>query len=303
MKHLAKTLMIALAALAALALAAAAQAEDIPLWVGSTQVTSANKDFSSDNDAYIVGLTVTAVNYESVYDATAHYGGGTPSITEGTTLVYSTDGGSSWSETAPSITNVGKVSYRVKASNPNYADAEANGTLTVKPAANPVQVNDTATVKVGGNSIDLKENISSAEGGLSFTIDSYTASCNLTASGVLTSGQETGTCTVKVNVNGNGNYESASGTITVTIVGKDTGALADVTQDDVIYGDTLPDPSYVKPVSGGMETFIYSGTNTAGTTYGPTVDKPTEAGRYVVAVTYETHDSIYSGSASFSINP
>ena len=91
------------------------------------------------------GLTVTAVNYNGVYDAAAHEGGGTPSI-EGATLQYRVKGEDGefgeWSTTVPSITNVGKVEYEVKASLANYADATASGTLTVTPKAVTVTADD-----------------------------------------------------------------------------------------------------------------------------------------------------------------
>ena len=87
-------------------------------------------------------MTVEAVDYEGVYDAEDHDGGATPSVTEGTTLQYSTDGGTTWSDTAPSITDVGEVTYTVKATNPNYEDATDEGTLTVTPASVTVTADD-----------------------------------------------------------------------------------------------------------------------------------------------------------------
>ena len=79
-------------------------------------------------------MTVTAVDYEGVYDAQNHAGGATASVTEGTTIQYSTDNGTTWTGEVPSITNVGTVNYIVKATNPNYEDATDAGTLTVTKA-------------------------------------------------------------------------------------------------------------------------------------------------------------------------
>jgi uncharacterized repeat protein (TIGR02543 family) len=95
-------------------------------------------------------------------------------------------------------------------------------------------------------------------------------------------------------------YVVALDTSGEAMLGKRHGTL-DVTQEGVTYGETLPDPVYERPVAGGAETVLYSGTNTLGTAYGPTVDKPTEAGGYTVDVTYETEDTIYTGGASFTI--
>ena len=95
--------------------------ENITVRVGKLTITPAT------------GLTVNAVDYEGVYDGNAHPGGGTANITEGTTYTYSTDGGTTWSSTIPSITDVGEMEYMVKASNKNYQDATDTGTLKVNP--------------------------------------------------------------------------------------------------------------------------------------------------------------------------
>ena len=77
-------------------------------------------------------MTVTPINYSDVYDGKTHNGGGTATIADAT-LTYSTDGGTTWTSTVPSITNIGTVKYQVKATHKNYADATATGTLTVTP--------------------------------------------------------------------------------------------------------------------------------------------------------------------------
>ena len=84
---------------------------------------------------------------------------------------------------------------------------------------------------------------------------------------------------------------------------KDTAELK-VTQEGISYGSgDLPDPSYDKP-TGGTETLSYTGTlRRDGSQYGPTIDKPTEAGSYKVSVRCETEETIYSGSADFTIAP
>ena len=52
----------------------------------------------------------------------------------GSTLLYSTDG-QSWSETKPTLTNVGSLTIYVKATNPNYEDsAVVSATVQVTPA-------------------------------------------------------------------------------------------------------------------------------------------------------------------------
>ena len=80
-------------------------------------------------------MTVEAVDYSGTYDGEAHNGGATPSVTEGTTLQYSTDNGATWTAAVPSVKDVGTVSYTVKATNPNYEDATDDGTLEVTPVS------------------------------------------------------------------------------------------------------------------------------------------------------------------------
>ena len=80
------------------------------------------------------GLTVTGTDYTGVYDGVSHGTAATASVTAGTTVSYSTDGGKTWTDTYPTITNVGTVNVTVKAENDNYETATASYTLTVNPA-------------------------------------------------------------------------------------------------------------------------------------------------------------------------
>ena len=99
------------------------------------------------------------------------------------------------------------------------------------------------------------------------------------------------------------NYISYDIYIDLEVEEKDTAELK-VTQEGITYGSgALPDPSYDKP-AGSTETLSYTGTRRRdGSQYGPTVDKPTEAGSYKVSVRCETDETIYSGSADFTIAP
>ena len=80
------------------------------------------------------GLTVSGTGYTGTYDANTHGTAATASVKEGTTVSYSTDGGKTWTDTYPTITNVGTVTVMVKAENDNYETATASYTLTVNPA-------------------------------------------------------------------------------------------------------------------------------------------------------------------------
>ena len=76
-------------------------------------------------------MTIGAVDYEDIYDGQSHEGGVTGDVPEGSVIVYSTDGGQTWSTEVPSITDVGTEDYIVMVTNSNYFDATAEGTLTV----------------------------------------------------------------------------------------------------------------------------------------------------------------------------
>ena len=65
---------------------------------------------------------LTGKDAEKVYDGQPLSGGATASVKEGTTITYSTDDGKTWSETLPSITNVGTLNVKAKAENKNYKD-------------------------------------------------------------------------------------------------------------------------------------------------------------------------------------
>ena len=77
--------------------------------------------------------TLTVVGYDGVYDAQTHAVTVTPSVTEGTIIIYSIDG-MAWTDTLPTITDVGEVRVKVRAENPNYTPLEEGAILTVTPA-------------------------------------------------------------------------------------------------------------------------------------------------------------------------
>ena len=89
---------------------------------------------------------LTGKNAEKVYDSKPLSGGAKATVTEGTTITYSTDGGKTWSETLPSITNVGTLNVKAKAVNKNYEDATVEYTLKVTRKAVTVTANDKTKV-------------------------------------------------------------------------------------------------------------------------------------------------------------
>ncbi len=89
-------------------------------------------------------LTVIGHNYNMPYDGQEHGSAAEPSVTEGTTVEYSTDGGKTWSAEVPVVKDVADVTVTVRATNPNYSDAETTYTLKVSRRAYTVST-DTET--------------------------------------------------------------------------------------------------------------------------------------------------------------
>ena len=84
------------------------------------------------------GLTVTYTDpTEKEYDGTALGTAAKAKLSDGTvpagtTVSYSTDGGTTWSETVPTYSEAGSYSVQVRATNPNYSDtATCSYTLTL----------------------------------------------------------------------------------------------------------------------------------------------------------------------------
>ena len=100
---------------------------------GNYKVTYKNGDFEiTKAEKMTLTPELTGKDAEKVYDGQPLSGGATASVKEGTTITYSTDDGKTWSETLPSITNVGTLNVKVKAENKNYKDVTVDYTLTVK---------------------------------------------------------------------------------------------------------------------------------------------------------------------------
>lgn len=126
---------------------------------------------------------LTGKDAEKVYDGQPLSGGATASVKEGTTITYSTDGGKTWSETLPSITDVGTLKVKAKAENKNYEDATVEYTLKVTRKAVTVKADNkskvfgekdpelTATVTgtIGKDTVDYKLSRDAGE-----DVDTYT---------------------------------------------------------------------------------------------------------------------------------
>jgi len=199
------------------------------------------------------------------------------------------------------------VTFRVSEGD-NYTAAEGlvYGTLTVNQVDRPTTTTN-AVVILGGNEINL-DNYVSTEGfpAKTYEIVGEDHGCSI-SNGVFTSGSEACTVTVQVTLEGNKNYKDTVKTFTVTVTDKNA-ALLTVTQPDVeySYGEEIGNLSPEFTGEEGAEvsqTMVYAGTLWNGSSYASSETKPTQAGTYTVTVTYESEDTIYTGSTTFKINP
>nr|WP_320025573.1 MBG domain-containing protein [uncultured Acetobacterium sp.] len=115
--------------------------------VGTYAITAAVKAEENPNYSITVtenslsitpatGNVATAPAVTAVYDGKGHVLTPGASI-EGSTPMYSVNGGTTWTETAPSYTDVGVYPVLVKVTNPNYADSpavESSISITKAPA-------------------------------------------------------------------------------------------------------------------------------------------------------------------------
>ena len=103
-------------------------------------------------------------------------------------------------------------------------------------------------------------------------------------------------CTITVLANDK-HYQNLQIEVQLTVRNKDAKPLG-VTMDGFTYGGSAGTPSYTAPEGTLTTSVTYAkkdGTNLTGI--------PAEAGDYTVTVVCETKDTIYSGSADYTINP
>lgn len=155
-------------------------------------------------------LTVSASGYTGTYDGGSHSGTVTPSLA-GATIQYSTDNGETWTANEPTITNVGTITVKVKATLEGYLPAENTYALEVTPKDVTVKADD-KHVTVGASAPEYTATVTG-------TIDddtvSYTLSCNKYDPETAKAGDE-----FTITANGNtdqGNYtvEFVNGTLYV----------------------------------------------------------------------------------------
>ena len=179
-----------------------------------------------------------------VYDGNPLTGGAKASVTEGTTITYSTDGGTTWTTEVPSITNVGTLDITAKAENPNYTPVETTYTLTV--TQRPVTVTADAKSKTYG---DADPELTATK---ESTVGDDTVDYELTRE----PGENVGTYLIHVTGEASqGNYSVTFEDGTLTITKADTLEIeAELTGEDAskVYDG--------EPLTGGATASVTEGT-------------------------------------------
>ena len=99
---------------------------------GNYEVTYKNGKLTiTKAEKFELHAALSAESRKKTYDGNKLEGAATATVTEGTTISYSVDGGETWSETLPSITDVGTLNVKAKAENKNYKDVTVDYTLKV----------------------------------------------------------------------------------------------------------------------------------------------------------------------------
>jgi len=260
---------------------------------------------------------LTGKDAEKVYDSKPLSGGAKASVKEGTKITYSTDGGETWSETLPSITDVGTLNVKAKAENKNYKDVTVDYTLKVTRKAVTVTADNKSKV-FGEKDPELTATVTGTIG--KDTVD-YTLSRK--------AGEDVGKYTITASgkaEQGNYSVTYATGTLTITSQSIDpgtdpekpnpdyTGAKVNSPSDEVYDGNehkwipTVTDKADKKLEAGKDYTVEYSTKNfkdvgtidvtiTGKGNYTGTVKRSYKVTPKEYTVTTESATKTYSGTA------
>ena len=236
---------------------------------GNYTVTYVNADFEIVKAGT---MTITGTDYTGDYDGAAHGAAAVCNVTDGTTITYSTDGGTTYTANAPTIINVGTTTVDVLAVNANYTDAHAQYTLTVNAKAVTVTANP-ATKQAG-----------EADPTFTATVDGLVGSDTISYTISRTAGETAGTYPITVTGDASqGNYAVTyvNSTLTITALPSVTISYADG------QGNTYGADTAYAPVT------ITQGTQTDTTAY-VTISstEPTRTGYFFAGWSYG--DTIYA---------
>ncbi len=200
-------------------------------------------------------------------------------------------------------TNAGTYTIYLK---PTQQSSHYTGTAqakwTIAQADNPIR-GSSVSVAMGGSTFDLSTAVRNAQGTVTYAITSADAlGCSVDRNtGAFTSGNTTGTVTVRVyaTTNSYSNYKSGSADVTVTIKNKATVSITEGAALAKLLGDrdfTLH--AAVTGASGGTWTWSSNDTSVAAVTSAGTV-YIRKTGTAVITARYE--DATHVGTASLTL--
>ena len=241
---------------------------------------------------------VDALGYTGTYDAGAHGGTATTNGIGTTTVEYSTDGGNTWTTTAPTITDAGEATVKVRATNPNYSNtATAEYTLKVNQAS--ISASNSATVTYTGS----EQRLDAADG----TVSGVVSGEKLTLSGAVVSGTEQGTYSTLpaytwsvAKADGSDSSKNYTLTASATLVIEPAGNLTVNAQSvDVTYDGQAHGTAATTNASTGTTTLTYYVDGAAeGTTEFPTF---TNAGEHTVRAVASNPNYSNAPEATYTI--
>ena len=192
----------------------------------------------------------------------------------------------------------------------DYAKTTASYALTVNKGTQTITVPDDKTIIKNGVAVDISDWArvagvanGAAPGALSYALNSTYAGVTLSDGKNLTvdSSATATSITIKVTAAEKEDYyNKATETFDVTVSAKGSATLT-VTQDGWTYGDDTKSPSYTKPVDTIDDTIEVTYAVKGSGVF--SASAPNNAGNYTVKVVLETADTVYSGTADFTISP
>ena len=281
------------------------------------QVPTPTKEHYTFDGWYTAESGGTLLSLDTVYtdSSSKYYARWTenPALTGTATITGTAKFGQTLTASLESGNNTGTLSYQWKrdgsdisgAMNSTYtlvkADIGKTITVAISSSVESGTIVSPATATVG------KADTPSAPTGLSGLIGQPLSTVTLPSGWTWVDGttvmNTAGTQTFKANyTDAAGNYENATNVdVSVNVTAKSTAALTGLTQSGCTYGETLSAPSYTKPAGTIDSTIKVTYMGKGGTTYAESAAKPVKSGTYTVKVTLETADTIYSGTADFTI--
>ena len=203
----------------------------------------------------VSGLAIDVASYSGTYDGRYHGGTVTPSVSAGTTVEYSVNGGA-WTTEVPRILDAGTQHVKVRATNPNYSnEATAEYDLVVSPVQLTAYNVKTVTYTGKDQTLDL-----GSEG--------------MTVSGALVDGEKLSLSGLTITGRDAGEYTNVAGTQSFSVTKKDGSSSTgnyELTASGKLIIEKNADHVVIK-ITGNKATAPYDGTQKSVSGYTYTIE-------------------------------